>query len=222
MNQALAYSYETDAPACSSKYLLPVLRRVLAGIPEHAAVLDLGCGNGALTAELARPGWHVTAFDSSRAGISIARASYPGIHFHLGDVTEPLDIPPELFDLVLTVEVIEHVPNPRGLLRNAYRALRPGGTLVVTTPYHGYWKNLALAVFGRMDAHWDPLWDAGHVRFFSRATLSLLLAETGFAGLRFTGAGRVPGLWKSMVFAADRPPAASHLPLHRYGVECES
>ncbi|HEX8984141.1 MAG TPA: class I SAM-dependent methyltransferase [Bryobacteraceae bacterium] len=222
MNQALAYSYETDAPACSSKYLLPVLRRVLAGVPERAHVLDLGCGNGALTAGLARPGWDVRAFDCSRAAIDIARASYPGIRFQLGDATEPLDLTPGRFDLVLAVEVIEHVLNPRGLLRNAYAALRPGGALVVTTPYHGYWKNLTLALLGRMDAHWDPLWDAGHVKFFSRATLSLLLAETGFSGLRFTGAGRVPGLWKSMVLAADRPPAASHHPPRCYGVECES
>ncbi|HVX65008.1 MAG TPA: class I SAM-dependent methyltransferase [Bryobacteraceae bacterium] len=210
--------------ACSSAYLFPVLRSALARLPRDARVLDLGCGNGALTAALARPGWSVTAIDWSEEAIGAARAAWPDLRFVTADVTQPLDVPPAAFDAVLSVECIEHVADPRALLRNALRALAPGGILLLTTPYHGYLKNLALAAAGRLDRHWDPLWDGGHVKFFSRATLSRLLAEIGFDGVRFAGAGRVRWFWKSMVFAAGAPsgvlaPPAAGAP---YGVECKS
>ena len=55
---------------------------------------------------------------------------------------------------------------------------------VLSTPYHGYWKNLALAVAGKWDKHLTALWQGGHVKFFSIKTLGVLLAEVGFKGIR--------------------------------------
>ena len=75
------------------------------------------------------------------------------------------------FDTVLSAEVVEHLFLPRELFARAREALGDGGRLVVTTPYHGYAKNLALAVFGQFDQHWVPLSDYGHIKFFSKATL---------------------------------------------------
>ena len=69
----------------------------------------------------------------------------------------------------------------------------------MSTPYHGYLKNLALAITGKMDAHFGPLWDGGHIKFWSRKTLSRLLEEKGFEVTDFAGCGRVPYLWMSML-----------------------
>ena len=82
--------------------------------------------------------------------------------------------------------------------------LKPGGYLLVTTPYHGYLKNLALSVFGKWDKHHTALWHGGHIKFWSQATLTQLLSENGFRVDNFFGVGRLPYLWKSMVLVARK------------------
>ena len=69
----------------------------------------------------------------------------------------------------------------------------------------GHAKNLALALSGRLDKHFTALWDGGHIKFWSRSTLSKLLREAGFEMLEFKGAGRMPPVWKSMIMSAFRP-----------------
>jgi 2-polyprenyl-3-methyl-5-hydroxy-6-metoxy-1,4-benzoquinol methylase len=199
-------SYANTETSPSAACLLPLLQRVLADCPPRGATVDLGCGNGALTALLGRPGWRATGIDVSPSGIRFAREAHPDIEFILADAAGPLvGLAPNSFDLVTSIEVIEHLPEPRKLARNAFRLLRPGGLAVFTTPYHGYWKNLALAATGRMDAHFTALWDGGHVKFWSRKTLAELLREAGFTALRFYGAGRLPYFWKSLVAACRKP-----------------
>ncbi|HMF53126.1 MAG TPA: class I SAM-dependent methyltransferase, partial [Edaphobacter sp.] len=108
-------------------------------------------------------------------------------------------------DVILSTEVIEHVYNPRAFLKTAFDLLKPNGKLVITTPYHGYCKNVVLSISGKMDRHFTVLWDHGHIKFWSRKTLTLALEETGFKVEQFHGSGRVPYLWKSMVIMARKP-----------------
>ena len=82
----------------------------------------------------------------------------------------------------------------------------PGGA-IISTPYHGYLKNLALAVTGQMDAHFTALWDHGHIKFWSIPTLTQLITETGFTNIRFRRVGRIPALAKSMIAVAQKPQA---------------
>jgi 2-polyprenyl-6-hydroxyphenyl methylase/3-demethylubiquinone-9 3-methyltransferase len=108
------------------------------------------------------------------------------------------------FDAAVSTEVIEHLYAPHLLPRFAHALVRPGGHLVLTTPYHGYWKNLALSLFDKWDHHHTALWHGGHIKFFSRRTLTRLLTENGWQVRRFRGIGRLPGLWKSMLLVAQR------------------
>lgn len=109
------------------------------------------------------------------------------------------------FDLVISTEVVEHLYDPRAFARGCFKALRLGGRFILSTPYHGYLKNLALSLAGKWDFHANPLWDGGHIKLWSRRTLSRLLSEAGFSNLQFRGTGRLPWLWMSMVRAGDKP-----------------
>jgi 2-polyprenyl-3-methyl-5-hydroxy-6-metoxy-1,4-benzoquinol methylase len=142
----------------------------------------------------------VVGLDASASGIRIASALMPAGTFVEASLEHPL--PMSLrgqFDAVTAVEVIEHLPVPSVLCARAREALCAGGQLIVTTPYHGYLKNLALAVAGQLDSHWQPGRDGGHIKFFSRATVTDLIRREGFVITGFVRVGRIPPLAKSMV-----------------------
>lgn len=178
--------------------------KVLKALAQHGArtVLDAGCGNGSLAGLLASKGYDVTGIDASASGIEVARAQFPNLQLEIG--TFETD-PPGEFDAVCSTEVVEHLYSPHLLARYAFGALKPGGILIISTPYHGYLKNLAIALSGKWDGHHTPLWHGGHIKFWSRKTLTLLLETEGFQIKEFQGAGRFPLLWKSMILVARRP-----------------
>lgn len=103
---------------------------------------------------------------------------------------------------MISIEVIEHLLLPRFLLKSAVQALRVGGVFVLSTPFHGYWKNLALAVVNKFDYHWHPLRDFGHVKFFSKKTLATLFQEQGLQVQRILTVGGVPALARGMIVEA--------------------
>lgn len=84
-------------------------------------------------------------------------------------------------------------------MRAFVSVLAPRALGIISTPYHGYLKNLAIAASGRFDRHFDPLWEAGHLRFFSVAKLRALFEEFDLRPLAFRRVGRVPMLAKSVI-----------------------
>ena len=101
--------------------------------------------------------------------------------------------------------MVEHVYAPRHYARTLFDLIEPGGTAILSTPFHGYWKNLVLALSGRLDAHFTALWDHGHIKFWSIRTLGELLREAGFVNIRFERVGRMPALAKAMIAVARKP-----------------
>ena len=161
------------------------------------SICDLGCGNGHITGRLAELGYEVTGVDASSSGIAIARRAYPKAKFVEALIDRELSL--GQFDLVVSSDVIEHMYRPSDLLEAACTVLKPGGQILLGTPYHGYLKNLALAATGKLDAHFSALHDGGHIKFFSVKTLSALMKDHGFEDLSFTFYGRAPRLWKNMI-----------------------
>ncbi|HYM10622.1 MAG TPA: class I SAM-dependent methyltransferase [Bryobacterales bacterium] len=178
----------------------------LRNLSRGASLLDLGCGNGTMLASFRDRGWQLTGADVSSSGIQLARRTWPGIHFERLDATGDVSmLGLGQYDAIISTEVIEHVFLPHEFVKNCYRLLKPGGILILSTPYHGYLKNLVIALTGGFDRHWNPLFDYGHIKFWSVSTLSHLLYEAGFDNLEWRGAGRMPHLWKSFVIKATKP-----------------
>ncbi|GAB4174034.1 MAG: class I SAM-dependent methyltransferase [Erythrobacter tepidarius] len=190
-------------------YLLPTLLELLASEARSLKckrVFDLGCGNGSVANVLAGLGWDVTGVDPSEQGIALANSNFPHLNLLVHSAYEDLKALYGQFPVVISLEVVEHVYYPRKYAATLFSLLEEGGLAIVSTPYHGYLKNLALAVTGKMDAHFTALWDHGHIKFWSISTLKTLLQEAGFDQIAFWRVGRIPPLAKSM-FAIARKRA---------------
>ena len=188
----------SEAPTYSQSYVLPVIRSLI--LPSDQTVMDFGCGNGYSVKHLLSDR-RAFGIDGSVSGIETARSLAPSADFRLADLTSDLANHPAWgsCDLVISTEVIEHIYDPRAFTRNCYGFLKYGGRAIISTPYHGYLKNLALSVRGKWDHHFTALQECGHIKFWSRATLSRLFSEAGFWPAAFHGCGRLPYVWKSMV-----------------------
>jgi 2-polyprenyl-3-methyl-5-hydroxy-6-metoxy-1,4-benzoquinol methylase len=194
------YQYKDAEPTWANEYLWPVLRNVIEtrNWPQRRA-FDLGCGNGATCNMLSTLGFDVSGVDTSESGIANAQKAYPHVKIHVGSAYDDLPSQFGTFPLVVSLEVIEHCMDPYAFAKSFLSLIGPGGIGFLSTPYHGYLKNLALAVTGKMDRHFTALWPGGHVKFFSMATLGQLLEETGAKKFHFKRVGRIPSLAKSMV-----------------------
>jgi 2-polyprenyl-6-hydroxyphenyl methylase/3-demethylubiquinone-9 3-methyltransferase len=153
---------------------------------------------------LGEDGWDVTGVDPSIEGITQANKRFPQLKLEQGSAYEDLVKRFGRFPVVVSLEVVEHLYAPRDYAKTIYDLLEPGGVAILSTPYHGYLKNLALAITGKMDQHFTALWDHGHIKFWSVRTLSALLKESGFVDIRFHRVGHIPPLVKSMIAVARK------------------
>jgi len=200
----------------TARELAPIFRALVGQFSGVQSVCDLGCGSGYLVGQLARQGYTVTGIDASESGIELARRHYAGdnVRFVCEEITPSIvGKYPNLgsFDAVVSSDVIEHLYRPTMLIETAGLLLKPGGALLVGTPYHGYLKNLAISVFDKWDAHHGVDWEGGHIKFFSVRTLQELVTRHGFVNIRFAFYGRVPWLWKNMICVAILPPTRQGL-----------
>ena len=179
------------------------------GLDGVKRICDLGCGNGYLAARLGASGFQVTGIDTSKSGLEIAARYYASntvdfVRAEIGGGFQSALSANLRFDAVLSSDVIEHLYRPAALIESAAELLRPGGYLIVGTPYHGYLKNLAISLLDKWDAHHGVHWDGGHIKFFSVRTLGELVARHGFQDLTFYFHGRLPWLWKHMICVAQK------------------
>lgn len=198
---ATCYGYTDFRMEQHHRMLLPFLEQV---IPKQKSltILDVGCGTGVVADALAKAGHDVVGVDVAEDAIAIARKSVPNVRFELGSAYEISSVraPRDgAWDVVLAVEVIEHLYSPQTFFKLAKSVLKPTGQLIVTTPYHGFAKNLALALFNAWDRHLTVHREGGHIKFFSKNTLSAMVEDCGFGRPTFRFAGRAPWLWKSMI-----------------------
>lgn len=206
MSAYIEYQYDNDCENYAHHYILPDLLKLLEG-QIKSNILDLGCGNGSLARKITESGFeNVYGTDASEQGIAIAKKSHKN-RFFVQDLSSKV-LPQELqnifFKTIISVEVIEHLYNPDEFIIFCKDILMKngGGELILSTPYHGYLKNLLLSIFDKWDFHHTVDWQGGHIKFWSKKTLSEILKKHGFIVEKFKGCGRFPLLWKSMIIKA--------------------
>ncbi|MEY9857102.1 2-polyprenyl-3-methyl-5-hydroxy-6-metoxy-1,4-benzoquinol methylase [Catenulispora sp. GAS73] len=188
---------------------------MLTGIVRAAGrplrILDVGCGDGAATAQAARacPGHEVIGMDWS--GEAVKRAASFGLTVVQGSVDSPgLPIADASVDVVVFSEIIEHLVDTDAALGELRRVLRPGGTLLLSTPNLAAWFNRGLLALGVQPLfsevslraiHGRPGREVvGHLHLFTRRALVSLLAANGFRVERVAGARYhdVPGILRPL------------------------
>ncbi len=160
--------------------------------------LDLGCGAGDFTAELALAGAEAVGADVAEAAVRRARDRHPGSSFELVPIDGPLPFAEHRFELVWASEVIEHVADTARWLSEVRRVLTPGGRLLLTTPSHGRLRLL----LGGVESFSDPLGD--HLHLYTARSLRAVLADFGFGEIVIRAVGGPPLLRRTLLARARR------------------
>jgi 2-polyprenyl-3-methyl-5-hydroxy-6-metoxy-1,4-benzoquinol methylase len=204
MSSRLKFGWQNSNPTYSQGYLEPLVLSVLRS-NRCKSVFDLGCGNGVFLRRLREEGFQAVGSEPDADGARIARRHTGEARIYdlgVGDSIECIEEKP--FDAVVSTEVIEHLYDPIELFSFARGILTDRGILIISTPYHGYLKNLALSFANKWDFHHDPRRAGGHIKFWSKRSLTAAIDCSGFKTEAFFGAGRIRWLWKSMILVARK------------------
>lgn len=188
------YVAEAEARARNFRRSLRTIRRY----QSPGRILDVGCAAGIFLREARSAGWEVEGLDLSEwfvayarthSGLELTRSSLLGAPYEEGR-----------FDAVVLMDVLEHMSQPKENLRRAFRLLRPGGILYLTTPDS---SSLAARF---LKGRWWCIRKA-HLYYFSRRTLRRMLEETGYTVVVESTYGRTfsLGYWMGRVSHFARP-----------------
>lgn len=151
---------------------------------QRLKILDIACGDGRLGKPLVDHGHQVWGIDAHPD--AVYTANKVGIRCTLGDVTKPLPFQEHTFDVVLLLDILEHLQNPRALLEEAKRLLDPGGTIIISLPNHFDIRSRLEILCGGGIVHWahrkfpeHNVWNYEHIRFFRLPDILELLKITG-------------------------------------------
>jgi SAM-dependent methyltransferase len=183
-----------------------------------ARVLDVGCATGYLAAELSRRGCTVDGIEFDPVAAEQARAHCRAVV--VGDLEAPLThaevermLAGERPDVIVCADVLEHLRDPWAVLAWLRTLLAPGGRAVVSVPNIGHWTARRALLRGRFDYADFGLFDATHLRFFTRASATELAGRAGFDVIheRFADAplpleSRIPALRALRARAVARRP----------------
>ena len=165
---------------------------------ERLSLLDIGCGGGLLSEPMSKMGFKVTGVDPSEKNIGTARAhaaqSGAAVEYRVADA-ETLAQEGQSFDVVLNMEVVEHVADLRGYLESTAALVKPGGLMFVAT-LNRTLKALALAkVAAEYILRWLPPGTHDWDKFVAPAELRAMLEDSGLKVLKTQGIAFDPLSW---------------------------
>lgn len=150
----------------------------LLGNATGKKVLDIGCGEGYLGAEISKNGNFVMGIDISEKSIEKAKeVLQDAIAMDLQE--EKVPYPGKYFDIIIITEVIEHFLSPEDLFLEAKRLLKNDGFMIITTPNFLIFSNRINILFGRFKYTESGFLDRGHIHFFHIKSFEEMLKKTG-------------------------------------------
>ncbi|GBU16698.1 MULTISPECIES: bifunctional 2-polyprenyl-6-hydroxyphenol methylase/3-demethylubiquinol 3-O-methyltransferase UbiG [Methylobacterium] len=162
---------------------------------DGLTVVDIGCGGGVLSEPLARLGARVTGLEPAAGNLAVARAhsEEAGLAIdYRGETIEAVVAGGERFDIVLAMEVVEHVADRAAFLRAAAEAVRPGGLLFAAT-INRTLRSFALAIVGaEYVLRWLPRGTHDWEKFVTPAELTADLESAGLSVTETTGVVYTP------------------------------
>ncbi len=185
------------------------LKSILGNLGERCSILDAGCGSGEFSKFMADFGHRVTSIDLSPFAIGKARKSFPHGRFAVASLQTSLPFSRHRrFGAIWCTEVLEHLLDVHITLVEFNRLLDPGGALILTVPYHGFVKNVLIALTS-FETHYSPY--LSHIRFFTRASLERCLWTAGFEPVFWKGIGRYWPVWMCQFIVALKKSAPQTL-----------
>ena len=164
--------------------------------------IDVGCGNGALTVKFCKFFNKSLGIDLSEDGIKFAKKyENEKIKFENESIENLIEKGRE-FDFVSAIEVIEHQYDPMDFLIKLSKITKKDGLVIISTPFHGYFKNLLISLLNLNDSHYTVLWKHGHIKFFSVKTFKKLVStsKVPLQIKRISYSGRIYPFSNSMIF----------------------
>ncbi len=186
---------------------------VVKTLQRSMRILDVGCQTGEMCAMLKRLGHAAYGIDADPAVINQARQRYPDTSFELASAEDRLPYGAHEFDLVCAGDVIEHIRFTDVFVNELNRVLTVGGTLILTTPFHGRLKAALVAVVN-FESHFDP--EFPHYRFYTPRSLRGVLERRGFVVKSVSYIGRVRPIAQTMGVVAVKLADKSCWSSYRY------
>jgi 2-polyprenyl-3-methyl-5-hydroxy-6-metoxy-1,4-benzoquinol methylase len=202
MNAAVLEHRITAAQASGGVSDASIYRMVIRNIQQNdlrGSLLDFGAGKGVLTSLL------LETQRFSRIAAADLQEN-PGelgsnVEWIAADLNDCIPCASESFDVIVAAEIIEHLENPRIVARELFRLLRPGGTLLLTTPNNESWRSLiSLAIRGHYIAFNDGSYPA-HITALLRTDIVRVVTEAGFDTpiFDYSDHGGIPG-WPTITW----------------------
>ncbi len=206
ISMAAGYEFSDGQTASHLPHQRAFRKRVIslleeAGVTRDCCGIEIGPGLGEFTNYMISQGFAVKVVEPSKDAVKLIKKNFP--HINIIEIPPYTAIPrTDRETFFYALEVIEHCFDPQLFLEVINASMKKGEVLIISTPYHGYFKNLLISILDGWDKHHTVFWRVGHIKFFSMRTLRTMMTQAGFEVVKQEGYGRLPFLWRGMFAVA--------------------
>lgn len=168
--------------------------KIIRLVGKGKKVLDVGCGSGYLGEAFKKNGCYVVGIESDRERMALAGKVLDEVFSKDAEKPEALVLPEGSFDRIVFADILEHLKRPDTALLGYKRFLKPGGSIIVSVPNVARIDMRLKMLFGNFTYEDGGITDRTHLRFFTLASLSGLLAAAGYSVATVDSTGLLSGI----------------------------